>query len=100
MKLVETVKIAKESLKVSNQVYHINCARKEYGDEKVIVELASHIRHVRNVTVPESMSAAATVLVSIDDFSTERIEGKKIRQSLHAQGNLIDMNTGHTELYI
>jgi hypothetical protein len=83
LNIINSAKIAKESLTVGNQVYHINCARKEHGDEKVITELAHLIRENKNVTVAESIRAASSVLINIDDFSSGRIIGKKIRNNLN-----------------
>lgn len=79
-----TVESSHDIYRAGGEIYHLQCARREHGDELVLGRLAAILRTLEGLSASESYIRAGQYFKDVDKTIDHGFGFKKIRAALDA----------------
>lgn len=82
---MSVVQNSRAIIEAGHEIYHLLCARDEFGDRCVLNKLTDHYIEHKNLDDLEAMSLAVRVLENVDDLIRRDFNFKRIRNELRQE---------------
>ena len=78
----DKVKASKVVVECGGELYHLECARREHGDDNVIDELRAFYKREEKLSPPDASIRAGQLIKDIDRLKNKQFDFKGMRDRL------------------